>query len=213
MDLIKVLQRLNRKERFHLLHHVLGYESGSFRLGEEFRNALGGNIGVAVPTNALVMMDYHLDWISMGVWLAHENELPTKQTPAPNEGRVAGNQEDIDLLIAFRSKGIAHLVLVEAKGDTPWSNEQLKSKAKRLRKVFGETTQDGAKIRPHFVLMAPKESARIDTATWPLWMRAAAGRQMVLPWPTTIKPTLCDGKGRARSHGDFVRIDGRAGGT
>ena len=211
--MMEVLQRFNRKERFHLLHHVLGFEGRSFRLGEEFRKALGANIGVGVPADALVVMDYHLDWISMGVWLAGQEALPTKQAPAPNEGRVAGNQEDIDLLVAFRSKGIAHLVLVEAKGDTPWSNGQLKSKAERLRGIFGETIEAGANIRPHFVLMAPKESAGIDTATWPPWMRESAGRQMVLPWPMTMKPTRCDGQGKARSRGDFVRIEARAGGT
>ena len=119
MDLIAVLKRFNRKERFHLLHHALGYEGESFRLGEKFRKALGANIDVRVPPDAIVMMDYHLDWISMAVWLAGRTKLPTKQVPVPNEGRVAGNQEDVDLLVAFRSKGTAHLVLVEAKGNTP----------------------------------------------------------------------------------------------
>ena len=156
MDLIEVLRRFNRKERFHLLHHVLGCEKWSFRLGDEFRMALGSNIGEPVPGDALVMMDYHLDWISMAVWLSERTELPTKQLPVPNEAGVAGNQEDIDLLVAFRSKGVVHLVLVEAKGDTPWSNGQLKSKATRLRRMFGDEIPNGATTRPHFVLMAPK---------------------------------------------------------
>jgi len=105
MDLIDALKRFNRKERFHLLHHVLGYEGWSFRLSEEFRKDLCSNIGERVPPGALVMMDYHLDWISMAVWLSGRHELPTRQTPALNEERVVGNQEDIDLLVAFRSSG------------------------------------------------------------------------------------------------------------
>ena len=211
MDLIAALKRFNRKERFHLLHHVLGYEGQSFRLSDEFREDLGRNIGERVPPDALVMMDYHLDWISMAVWLADETELPTKQMPAPNEGRVVGNQQDIDLLVAFRSSGAVHIVLIEAKGDTSWSNSQLESKAKRLGKIFGDTIRDGATVRPHFVLMAPKESAGIKVGNWPSWMQAAVDRQMLLSWPMTMKPTLCNSEGKAESRGDFVRIDARKG--
>ena len=116
MDLIDALKRFNRKERFHLLHHVLGYESLSFRLSDEFRKDLGRNIGECVPPGALVMMDYHLDWISMAVWLSGRNELPTRQMPVQNEAGVVGNQEDIDLLVAFGSSEAVHIVLIEAKG-------------------------------------------------------------------------------------------------
>ncbi|MDE0038463.1 MAG: hypothetical protein OXU77_13060 [Gammaproteobacteria bacterium] len=211
MDLIDALKRFNRKERFHLLHHVLGYEGWSFRLSEEFRKDLCSNIGELVPPGALVMMDYHLDWISMAVWLSGRHELPTRQTPALNEARVVGNQEDIDLLVAFRSSGTVHIVLIEAKGDTSWSNSQLESKVLRLREMFGEVIPDGAKVRPHFVLMAPKESAAINAGTWPFWMKAAVDRQMCLPWPMTMKPTLCDAEGKAKRRGRFVRIDARRG--
>ena len=209
MELIDALKRFNRKERFHLLHHVLGYEGWSFRLSDEFREELGRKIGERVPPEALVMMDYHLDWIGMAVWLSGQHALPTKQTPALNEGRVAGNQEDIDLLVAFKSSGTVHIVLIEAKGDTPWSNSQLESKALRLREIF--TIPDGAKVRPHFVLMAPKESAAINAGTWPFWMQKAVDRQMLLPWPETMKPTLCDSDGKAKRGGDRVRIDVREG--
>ncbi|MYD95212.1 MAG: hypothetical protein F4Y02_16345 [Chloroflexi bacterium] len=211
MDLIDALERFNRKERFHLLRHVLGYEGWSFRLSDEFREELGRNIGERVPPGALVMMDYHLDWISMAVWLSGQHALPTKQTPALNEGRVAGNQEDIDLLVAFKSSGTMHIVLIEAKGDTPWNNSQLESKAVRLREIFGDTIPDGAEVRPHFVLMAPKESAAINAGTWPSWMQVAVDRQMSLPWPMRMKPTRCDSEGKANSSGCFVRIDGPEG--
>ncbi len=211
MDLIDALRLFNRKERFHLLHHVLGYEGRSFRLSDEFREDLGRNIGERVPPGALVMIDYHLDWISMAVWLSGRDELPTKQMPARNEGRVMGNQEDVDLLVAFRLSGAVHIVLIEAKGETSWSNSQLESKASRLRGIFGDTIRDGAKVRPHFVLMAPRESAGIKAGEWPLWMQAAVDRQMSLSWPMTMKPTLCNSEGKAESRGDFVRIDSRKG--
>ena len=77
--------------------------------------------------------------------------------------------------------------------------------------MFGDTIPEGAKVRPHFVLMAPKESAGIKAETWPSWMQGAVDRQMLLPWPITMKPTLCDSAGKAKSKGCFVRIDARRG--
>ena len=51
---------------------------------------------------------------------------------------VVGNQEDIDLLIAFEKQAKTHLVLVEAKGGTAWGNDQLRSKASRLQHIFAK---------------------------------------------------------------------------
>jgi len=210
MDLMHVLKRFNRKERFHLLRHVLGCEGESFRLSAGFREALGANIGQRVPEDALVVMDYHLDWIAMAVWLAERDGIPTKAAPERNEAQVQGNQEDVDLLVAFKAAGTSHLVLVEAKGDASWDNAQLESKAERLRAIFGEEIADGAKVRPHFVLLAPRESSRIRNRAWPVWMRTAVARQMALPWPLTMKPTLCDERGDARRGGPYIRVDAKA---
>ena len=188
MELMDVLKRFNRKERFHLLRHALGYDKDSFRLGGAFREALGANIGQRIPRDALVMMDYHLDWVGMALWLADRNEMPTKRAPWPSQGRVKGNQEDVDLLVAFKSEGKDHVVLVEAKGGSPWRNSQLDSKARRLSDIFGRKIADGANVRPHFVLIAPKGSSAIEGRTWPCWMKDAVGHQMVLPWPLMMKP-------------------------
>ena len=211
MNLLDILKQFNRKERFHLLHHALGYESQSFRLGHNFRNALASNLGLRVPHDALVMMDYHLDWIGMAVWLRDQSILPTKQAPATHEGRVSGNQEDVDLLVAFESDGTTHMVFIEAKGDTAWNNQQLRSKAKRLTHIFGSEISKTACVQPHFVLLSPTASTRIDTGTWPSWMRRDLDHWMTLPWPSTMKPTLCNEDGSANRHGDWVRIDQKKG--
>ena len=133
--------------------------------------------------------------------------MPTKQTPATHCGRVAGNQEDVDLLVAFESDGTVHLVFIEAKGDTAWNNRQLRSKAKRLTEIFGSEISKTATVQPHLVLLSPTASKGIDTRKWPSWMRRDLDLWMKLPWPTTMKPTLCNEDGSANRHGDWVRID------
>ena len=207
MNLIELLKQFNRKERFHLLCHAFGCVGESFRLGDDFREALGTNIGVPVPSDALVAMDYHLDWIDLAIWLLDQSALPTKQAPIPHECRVAGNQQDIDLLVAFEREGTTHLVLIEAKGDMAWSNSQLKSKAKRLGSIFGKEIPNAGTVQPHFVMISPTASVRIKTCKWPTWMREARERQMALPWPYTIKPTRCNRDGNTSSCGKYVRID------
>ena len=60
-DLIRHLRSFNRKERFILLSDALGKE----RLADDFRTRVGDCIGVRVPADAYVAMDYHLDWLQM----------------------------------------------------------------------------------------------------------------------------------------------------
>ena len=68
-------------------------------------------------------MDYHIDWLYASLNLAKDNN-PAKVYP--NEKNVIkGQQEDIDWLIAFKGQSKYHLVLIEAKGVTGWSNKIL----------------------------------------------------------------------------------------
>ena len=78
-DLIHHLRSFNRKERFILLSDALGRDT----LGDAFRERLGEAIGVAVPDDALVAMDYHLDWLQMALYLA---ETPNPPDPIPKSG-------------------------------------------------------------------------------------------------------------------------------
>ncbi len=57
--LIEHLRLFNRKERFILLRHTLGVST--FRLDKGFRERLGGKLGLSIPGDAYVAMDYHLD--------------------------------------------------------------------------------------------------------------------------------------------------------
>ena len=200
--LIEHLRLFNRKERFILLRHTLGVNM--FRLDRGFREGLGGKLGMSVPDDAYVAMDYHLDWLQMALHLA---ELPAPQELIPNERLIGANQQDIDLLVAFDAAASTHIVLVEAKMETGWNNQQLDSKAKRLRRIFGNEP-DTTFAKPHFVLMSPRMPQRVTTDHWPDWMRPGGELLwMELPRPKGLrKVTRCRADRTPSAVGRFLRI-------
>ena len=202
-DLIGHLRSFNRKERFILLSDALGREY----LGEDFRQRLGDCIGVTVPADAYVAMDYHLDWLQMALYLADE---PEPKGRIRNDDLVAGNQEDADLLVAFEGESTTHLVLVEAKVETGWTNKQLKSKAERLARIFGEDRPGAHLTTAHYVLASPRPpSENVSTDGWPSWMtRQGRPLWMELKRPPGLrKVTRCDENGRPSASGKFLGID------
>ena len=210
MRLIDNLKAFNRKERFILLHKVLGFSDQSFRLGDAFRAELSECLKVDIPPDAFVAMDYHFDWLQMAMFLI---DYPRPGGPIPNPGNkdlVVGNQQDIDVLIAFEKDARTHLVLVEAKGDTAWSNDQLELKVERLQRIFAKDRPGRDAVEPHFVMMSPKESdnetlkntlAELDKAVIsPIWLP--------LPLPNGLaKPTRCDSHGKSNAEGGYIRLD------
>jgi hypothetical protein len=143
---------------------------------------LSRELGFDVPADAFVAMDYHLTWLYASVFLAERGDRPEapKHLVVQNEaGIVRGNQEDIDLLVAFDQGQKTHLIIIEAKGVTGWTNKQMQSKAKRLGEIFGwGEASERANIWPHFVLTSPRESRQLSHTGWPGWM-IPAGR---IPW-------------------------------
>ena len=203
-SLLEHLRSFNRKERFILLRDALG--ENAFTLDERFRARLGATIGVDVPDDAYVAMDYHLDWIQMALYLAG---TPSPPSPIPNIDLFRANQEDVDLLVAFDGPSTTHVVLVEAKMETGWTNSQLHSKAQRLRLIFGPGRPGADLATPLFVLASPREPGRVHTDTWPEWM-APRGRPpwMELPRPEGLREvTRCTAQGKVSASGLFLRID------
>lgn len=152
--LIKHLRSLNRKERFILLNEALG--ANTFRLENGFRDRLGGLIKTAVPPDAFVAMDYHLDWIQMAIYLLGNPPPPGVERFIPKRNlseQFNENQEDVDLLVAFPGDATTHLVMIEAKAETGWDRGQLRSKATRLRRIFDRRRSGVGLTTPHFVLM------------------------------------------------------------
>ena len=197
--LTEFLESFNRKERFFLVGEVLG--NPGFDLAPDFRDRLGSAFGLTVPSDSFVAMDYHLDWIHTSLYLAqhggndvsvHDNEEPV----------VHGNQEDVDLLVAFEDSPVTHLLLIEAKAYTSWSNNQMCSKAARLKQIFGEDGKRYPNVIPYFGLMSRHPHNKLDVKTWPGWMvpgGAVVPLELKLPrWRRRV--------GRTDASGKFFRV-------
>ena len=186
-DLIKILESFNRKERFFLIAQALGLHSDSgepaFSLSDSFREQLNAKIDVVIPPDpekVFVAMDYHLDWLHAALVFTHTNQ--DENSKFSNEGKVIeGTQEDIDLLVAFKASEKFHLILVEAKAYSSWTNNQLSSKAKRLRRIFCDDGKKWLDLQPHFYTIGPKESEGLDLKSLPKWMLDADGKLQWLP--------------------------------
>lgn len=201
--LIEHLRSFNRKERFILLREALGKDT--FTLDEGFRVRLGSALDLSVPADAFVAMDYHLDWLQMALYLA---ATPSPPSPIPNSDLIKANQEDADLIVAFDREKTTHVVLLEAKMATGWTNKQLRSKAERLRLIFGRGRPGVDLATPHFVLASPKESKHIDTDTWCEWM-TRDGRPLWMELrqpPGLTKVTRCTAGGKVSASGGFLSV-------
>lgn len=199
------LKSFNRKERFFLVGWALG--NRDFRLSPAFRRELSSSLNLDVPAESFVAMDYHLDWIYASAFLAAAGDANTVH---PNkDGLVTGNQEDIDLVVAHEGGDGAHLVMVEAKGVTGWTNKQATSKAARLEAIFGQRGNRWRGIRPHFVIVSPREPRGLDCGGWPGWMKREDGRpywmRMEIP-EGLVRVTRCDARGGVTAKGGHWKV-------
>ena len=201
------LESFNRKERFFLVGWALG--NREFRLGPAFRRRLSSVVSPSVPSDSFVAMDYHLDWIYASALLAATGDTNTVH---PNkDGLVSGSQEDMDLVVAFSAGETAHLIMVEAKGVTAWTNKQATSKARRLEAIFGQRGDTWPHIRPHFVIVSPREPEELDCSSWPGWMKRDDGRpywiRMELPGGL-FRVTRCEESGKVSREGRYWKAVG-----
>ena len=208
-DLIRHLRSFNRKERCILLQEALG--SDTFSLDSGFRERLGGVVGLPIPGDAFVAMDYHLDWIQMALYLARTPDrpryIPKKAVLGEGQKGFNANQMDVDLLVGFDEGTTTHLVLLEAKMETGWTNQQMGKKATRLRQIFPDPPDAG--VRRYFVLLSPNRPERLNADTWPDWMKRN-GKPVWVPLPRPpdlCKVTRCTEDGRVSASGGFLRID------
>lgn len=109
--LVNWLERFNRKERYFLVAQALG--KPKFELDEQFRKTLsekaGPGMDIPAGDGVFVAMDYHLDWIHAAMKLrGRESDgaaLPNR-TDRDNHLVLTGNQEDIDLLVAWSESDV-----------------------------------------------------------------------------------------------------------
>ena len=206
-NLIKYLKDFNSKERFFLTGQILG--NPSFTPSSEFREKLSALLEISIPADALSAMDYHIDWLYASLNLANDNDLSKIY---PNENRfIKAQQEDIDWLIAFNTQSAYHLVLIEAKGVTGWTNEQMTSKANRFGEIFGKQGNSWPGVVPHFVMMSSSQSQHLSVEKWPQWM-APNGKikWLELPIPKSlIHVYRCNEQGQESKDGQSWKVKKR----
>ena len=206
-NIIEYLKDFNSKERFFLAGQILG--NPSFIPSSEFREKLSDLLGISIPADALSAMDYHIDWLYASLNLAKDNDLSKIY---PNVNRfIKAQQEDIDWLIAFKAQSEYHLVLIEAKGVTGWTNKQMTSKAKRFADIFGKQGNSWPGVVPHFVMMSSSQSKGIKFEKWPQWM-APNGKikWLELPIPEyLIHVYRCNEQGHESKDGQSWKVKKR----
>jgi hypothetical protein len=154
-------------------------------------------------------MDFHLDWLYVALQL---NAKGGAAGVYPNDdGIIKAQQEDIDLLVAYEGEDGCHLILVEAKATTGWTNGQMTSKAARMADIFGGDGRKWAGVTPHFVLTSPKPPQRLTTSEWPRWMVPNEGLLWIpLDVPKDlIRVSRCELDGTPRAKGRYWTVVGR----
>ena len=204
--LVEYLRRFNRKERFYLVGWALGRQA--FELDDAFRKSLAEETGLEIPSDAFVAMDYHLNWIHAAIHLmacgcgkdVHENS--SALVVGKSTQMIEGNQEDIDLVVAFASDGAYRLIAIEAKGDSPWDRVQLERKVQRLDNTL-RGSADGS-IDPYLVLASPKRPSNIDASKWPTWATEGGSLRWIrMPWPPLQTVFRCDENGKKSSQSRY----------
>ncbi|MHC6657375.1 hypothetical protein [Aeromonas salmonicida] len=215
-ELIKNLKSFNRKERFYLVGQMLG--NPDFRMDDKQLDKISELINIKIPREYFAAMDYHLDWIyaSLSLTRNNANDKAYKRNFIDNEQKVdlqiSGTQEDVDFLLAFvDEKQITHLVMIEAKGDSYFSNGQLDSKNKRFKAIFGnENTWPN--VKPHFIICSPKKPQKINIEEPAYFIF----KDFKLPWleldmgNEKNKVTRCDEDAKPSNDGEHWKVESRS---
>ena len=204
-EFITYLRRFNRKERFFLIGWALG--NREFRLAPAFRRGISSVLSLDIPRDVYVAMDYHLDWIYGSAFLSATDDA--EGIHSNRDGLVTGIQEDMDLIVACSAGETAHLIMVEAKGVTAWTNKQATSKARRLEAIFGQGGDRWSHICPHFVIVSPREPQGLACSRWPGWMKRGDGRpywvKMEIPGGL-VQVTRCSESGKVSQEGQYWKV-------
>ena len=112
-----------------------------------------------------------------GIFLGNQYDLTTGEIEGETYKLITGGIGDVDLLVAFPSAvdGKLHLIFVEAKAYSPWTNKQLKPKAGRLQLFFNRDGNKYSQVKPHFCLMSGSRPNRLQVTNWPKWMKGNTG--------------------------------------
>ena len=194
------LKAFNRKERFFLVGTALG--NHEFKLCAEFKELISKALRLDIPENTFTAMDYHLDWVYASLVISRDDSI---QIHSNFHRLIHASGEDSDLLVAYEVDKCCHIVFLEAKGVTRFSNSQLQSKIQRLLNIFGNDGNNWPGVIPHFAIVSPKEPQKINIDNWPDW--ALIGNKV--KWiPLKINHNLkkivrCNKEGKADNKGKY----------
>jgi len=203
-DLISLLKSFNRKERFFLIGQALGNKD--FKISEEFKDIISKKINLEIPEDAFAAMDYHLDWIYASLYCA---EKGTTEFITDNPLGLNANQEDIDFLIAFKKDEIYHLVMIEAKAESGWTNKQLGSKAHKLKAIFGYNSNLWKNVKPYLLITSPRKAVHLQVDALPIYLQRSMDDiwfQLNIP-EHLIKITRCDETGKPSIIGSKWKVE------
>ncbi|WP_421259589.1 hypothetical protein [Aeromonas sp. 602826] len=212
--LIENLKSFNRKERFYLVGQMLG--NPEFRMDDKQLDKISELIGIKISGEYYAAMDYHLDWIYASLFLIQEHDEKTFprnfiDNKKQIDLQISGTQEDVDFLLAFVDhENTTHIVMIEAKGDSYFSNAQLNSKNKRFNAIFGDE-DTWPNVRPHFLLCSPKEPQKINVEEPAYFIF----KNSKLPWleldmgEGKNKVTRCDDEGEPYNNGEYWTVENR----
>ena len=201
--LVNLLTAFNRKERYWLLQEA--HREHVKTLSSQFLCKLN-NLKIegldSIPQDCWWGFDYHLDWIAVALSMIQQE--PTNEFSKSSEFStwtekdanncnfvdqiqlVRGSQQDADLLLAFKKT----LIIVEAKGGTDWSKQQMGPKAERFKELHKLAGNAGVTLQ--VVLTSPKPPPLTfrQAAWWPDWARdpERAPFHVVLPFGEQGRP-------------------------
>lgn len=216
-SLVDLIESFNRKER-HILWEQATVEGGKAQLSGTFKGKLA-ECGIDVPDQHIIAVDFHLDWLYAAL-LVHAAALSPRdpsqahaipEASTPEKRAYRGNQEDIDLLIAFEQAGQPWVVMVEAKGFTSWGKSQMESKVARLRAIRSDPAlRPGVEMR---LILASFEKWQNLPLNWREWGidtdegLPAEPHFLQLDKPQDrLKPEECDAAGKRSKGGGHVHI-------
>ena len=167
LRIIERLKMFNRKERDHLMKFALCEQPAAPQISTDLWETLSNGGTKPNPDRMFIGMDYHLNWLYAALATSDpemEDEVGSLKNSwnfksAPESTPILGNQEDVDLLVAWfdqRWRMPFRLYLVEAKLDSPWRSDQLHSKVDRLALIQADAmSQNLDFINWHLRLLSP----------------------------------------------------------
>ena len=125
---------------------------------------------------------------------------------------ISATQEDVDFLLAFLDdNGDTHIVMIEAKGDTSFTNKQIQSKANRLSAIFGANSENWPNVIPHFLLCSPIQPSQLEIDNIPAFMLNKNSDGFIwfrLYMPSNQrKVTRCNQDGKSSQNGEYWKVE------